>query len=272
MKKLFTIFLCLFTLIGCTKKEVPNPFSEYTSLNEINDKADVHIVPLNNCEIEKENFYMIENNTASYVFVINGIEYYIRGVRDTGNDMSGIIIDGHLAFEGSTEDIDYRENEEYKVFRFILDNTQYIFGVHDYGKVNQEEFFNQFYELYGQIIEASTKEEVKQYIGYYEDCVSMRAGAVVRLNNVNTLLIDIIWSSSADEYDEWVTEGKIKNNKIEYKNIAHTKNKINGEEVEILSTEEGQAGYFEIIDNKICWTGSGNEQTSICEFIKIKQE
>ena len=121
-----------------------------------------------------------------------------------------ISVDGNPAFEDSTEPIDYVENEEYKAYRFIFSDTQYIFGVHDKNKLSQEEFFDQFCEVYADIINESTNEETKSYIGNYQDTVSQRAVAEIGLYDVNVLWIDIVWPSSASEYKEWIIYGKVK--------------------------------------------------------------
>ena len=95
----------------------------------------------------------------------------------------------------------------------------------------------------------------------------MRATATIELYDVNTLKIDVVWPSSVNEYDEWIINAKVKDNKIEYNEIQHFINKI--DDNNYASQEEWVPGYFEITYNKLYWTGSGTELTSTCVFKKI---
>lgn len=274
MKKLvqtLLILLACLSLFGCKKEEVENPFKEYSSLAEINLKAGVSLVKPGVMGISNEHFYMCENDTAAYTFVLNGKNYYLRGCKDITSDMSSIFSNGKSAFHDYIDEpLAYQEAEGWRAFRFILGNKQYIFGVEDPNKeIKFEDFNNMFNEIYDSIIDAATNPIYKGFIGEYYDNYSERAVMNINLATVDKLLIDIVWSSSAEEYDEWIIEGELENDRIKYDKILHTRVKDNGtDESDVKVLDDYGKGFFTITESKILWNGSGENQTAECEFEK----
>ena len=273
MKKIFiTLILNLILLSGCFNNKVENPVKQYESLQQINKNAIVYIAPLNQQEATEEVFYIIDNNTAVYGYKLNGYDYYQRGCKDTSIDMSGIFKNGSTLFSNKLEDkIAYEQTDEYKVYRFILGNKQYIFGVYDLGKLDKEVFDQQFSEVYLKTINDGSSKIVKDLVGDYYDTTSQRATAQASLIDINTLGIDVTWSSSENEYDEWIVETNYEYDRLTYSNISHLKvtTDENGN-TDIKDLQDYCEGYFEIKDSKLLWTGSGNKQTSSCEFKKAQ--
>lgn len=276
MKKLLTLLLIVlvsFGLIGCSNKYEPdeNLYKEYETLDEINNIANVTILNPAIMGIEDQHYYIVESNTASTTLKINGYTYHIRGTKEINFDMSGVFKDGKCLFDGAEGDIQYGETDEYKVYRFFLGNIQYIFAVKDKGEIDKKVFSAQFEDYFNMMCYEPSYDIYKQAIGSYQDSWSQRATAEVSFVNVNKLKIDIMWSSSASEYDEWIVVVSPPEEKIEYKEIEH-KRVVIGEDGRSKETplDDYGPGYFEYVDQKLLWTGSGNDETSSCVFEKVE--
>lgn len=268
IKTVVVLMACILIVSCSNKEEVTNPVIQYDSLEEINEVANTKIVAPTNFKRTNEMFYIIDNNTAAYGFTADGYDYYIRGCQSTNFDMSGVFVDGKPLFNELTLSLDYKEASGYKVFRFIVGTYQYIFGVKDEGAIEYETFSNQFSEVRQQIIMNSAPEEIKNLVGFYQDSTSQRATAQIVLDDIDRISINITWSSSATDYDEWMIKAKVKDNKANYEEITHTKNSANNIDPENLN--DYSSGYFEIQEGKLMWTGSGNQQTDKCIFEIIK--
>ena len=274
MKKLLSLLLILLTclsLSGCIGGNVENPVQEYSSLEEINKKAGVYLVSPGVMGKTDEKYFIIDNNTASYVYTLNGYTYYMRGTKYVANDMSGLFKNGKLLFEGNQDHIAYGEAEGYKAYRFFLGSRQYIFGVEDKDTLDKELFDQQFNEIYNQIMYESTSDEIKNLLGDYQDSTSQRASMNVSLSEANQLLINVIWPSSATQYDEWIMDAVINGvNQALYDNATHSLvTTLEDGTSDIQTLDDYKEGYFEIKDGKFLWTGSGNELTSSCVFEKV---
>lgn len=270
LKTMLLISVC-FLLTACWGKEdeVENPMKKYDSLEEINEIAKSKIVPPALAGITDEQYYMVDHNTAAYKFKINGLPYTIRACADPNVDMSGVFVNGRAVFEDCSLPLDYAESEYYKIYRFLIGKFQYIFGVEDNGAVDKDTFFEQFSEVYETILDASTPEEVKKLVGNYQDSTSQRASATVNIIDVDKIFIDVTWSSSATESDGWSITAKVDDGIASYDEIQHIRSsEVDGEE-KIDELNDYEAGYFEIQEGKLLWTGSGNPQTYECVFEKI---
>lgn len=281
MKKLLVTLLALLmcvSLAACSNKEeevVPeNPVKQYETLAEINEIAGVELVAPGVAGKTGEEYYIIDNKTAVYKFSLNGYEYFMRGCRDASIDMSGVFVDGKTLFAGHEDEIfDFEEGEGYKVGRFILGGRQYIFGVYDQETMDQNVFLDLCTEISNLIISNATSKETKAVTGSYQDSTSQRAVAYVTVSDIETLTIQIYWASSATEYDEWDMTGKLENGKINYSEVEHYYVVIdeNGKTAQ-YPQGDFKPGYFEVKDNQLLWTGSGEEQSSTCVFEKVEAE
>lgn len=271
MKRIITLLILLFVLIGCAS-EVENPYMEYESLQEINTKANTHLVKPEVMGITNEQFFILDNNTSSYVFDLNGYEYYMRGCKNTSIDMCGVFYNGTTLFANKVDEpIAFARSNEYSVVRFILGGKQYIFGVKDKGEIDEQTFNNQFNEIYNLIIYESTNQDIINLLGEYQDINSQRATATVELYDVNMPLITVSWPSSANQEDEWYAYCKYEPGKLNYESIDHIKNTYSEDgEASMETLNDFIPGYFEIIDGNICWTGSKEENTSSCVFEKLQ--
>lgn len=272
MKKILCVLVVLLTLCGCSgNSNAKNPVVEYKSLDEISEIAKVTLVSPGVMGKSDERYSVIDKKVAEYDFTLNGYEYTLRGADFINEDISGIYIDGEQAFTSLDEILDYNDDSTCKVFRFLLGDNQYTLAVKDNGGLDYATFFSQFSDIYFEIIDASTSDEVKQYLGQYYDSTSQRATAEITLADVDKLFVDVIWSNSATEYEEWIIDGEVKDNKISYESISHYTVTVKEDGTTIPNEISDYApGYFEIKDNKLYWTGSGNTQTSSCVFEKAE--
>ena len=272
MKKLLNLLLVLvlcLTISGCEKEEIENPVVKFETLDAANIKAGVTLVKPAVAGVTDDYIGVIDNNTATYSFILNGYEYYERGCRNISIDMSGLFTDkGGLFDEHLDEKECYGEAEGYKVFRFILGKTQYIFGVLDEGKMDLETFAQQYKEIRNQIIEASSTMDARSYLGTYIDTISQRATAVLTLSDVNTFRIVVHWASSAKEYEEFIVN--CNHTELTYTDITHTSNIVN--EDGTVSTEILQdcgPGEFKYENSKLIW--SPIELGFTCEFVMLDE-
>lgn len=268
--KYFSILLVCLFLTSCAKQQ-ENPLVEYSSLKEINKLAGVNICKPAINGITNEKFYMNENETASYQFEVNNYIYYIRGCRDLYNDMSGIFINSKPAFEGVTDKVAFVEEEGYKVYRFILGNKQYCFGVNDKENLSKDLFSEQFENYKNQMIEENTLSEIKDLVGLYQDSISQRASAEIKLvDDINIVAINIMWSNSASSTEEIKCECKFSLGELMYDEISHTVTEVDENNIETtIELDDIGPGHFLIKGKALYWEGTNNEALAKCVFEKI---
>ncbi len=277
----FVLLLSLcFTLISCSgqQSEAPetepvngpgeddpgtngqgNPVVPYSSLEEINQIAGVHLMHVPAMGVSDEAYYVIDNTIASYTFNFGGYEYTFRGSAKTDNDVSGIYIDSKEAFPKYDEKYAVNRDAECIASRFILDGKQYTLTVHDNGAMKTEEFELLVAEMKSVILSDLSSSAYTDLCGDYSDSYSKRASGRIELADKDQLQIRITWGSSAFMTDIWNIFPTLEEKKLTYtaENIVHTRVE-NGVTTTI---EDSVAGYFEITDEGILWTGSGVENT-----------
>ncbi len=291
MKKFFAIvfslvFICL-AVTGCGKKiatepesetesdtqqttenfaGMPNPMVSFNSLEEINQKTGVNLVKPGVMGVSDEAFFVVNGTLADYRFTLGGYEYTFRASKNLNEEISGIYVDGKLAFEGEKADYSFKTDETYKAIRFLVNNIQYVLSVADNGSIADTDYDAMAVELMNTIMQTTSGSEYVALLGDYQDSYSQRATAQVALGDTNRLHIQITWGSSADDTDLWDVSGTIKDGKIVYDkdSIFHYRYNDGGYK-ELADTVEG---YFEITDKGFSWSGSGMESTQNCTFEK----
>lgn len=273
MKRTLSILLVLLICLSLSacKQEPEQPIRTYETLEEINSQANVNICKPAVMGVTEEKFSTGDHNTALYQFELNGYSYYVRACKDTINDVSDLFKNNKPLFEGCTEKIAFDEATGYKACRFILGNRQYVFGVYDEEKMNQEDFESQALSLIDQMINQLTLPEIQELVGKYEDSTSKRAAAEVKLaDDINQIIIDITWPNASSSYDEWKCQCYINMGKAIYDTISHTTNEVDEQgNVTPTSLDDYGQGYFTLKENQILWDGSENEITQTCVFKKI---
>lgn len=274
LTKIILVTLLILSLASCSKKgEVANPIKEYQTAEEVYDATNVHIISLAITGKESERFYTIEDEIAAHETTANGFEYTLRGNKKLNEDISGIYDNDETLFAGKLDtqttqepNYIYAEGGGFKASRFVIKDTQYVFDVKDDGALDKNQFFLELNEAYKQLLFEFSSEESIALVGLYQDTTSKRASAEISLYNSEELLIDVFWSNSATEYDSWTIVAKVDNNKLIYDDITHLRNN----NTTSTNLKDYEPGYFEIVDGKLLWTGSGNEATENCVFEILK--
>lgn len=275
MKKILVLLLTVLmamSLVACSNNEkkeeenntsanMVNPMKEVDSLEEVNQTAGINLVSVPVAGKENEKYFVIEATDMTigqYNFTVNGVEYTLRGANYTEGDISGAYSDDNDFVPGQ-EAMVY--SNDFNLYRFYVGETQYTIYLAKQDGQNEEAFANVAMEIKKLI----SGEADDPYAGSYQDSVSQRASAQVAKNG-DVYEITVTWSSSAEEYTEWKMEATLNGDKLEYKgeNIENHK----GEEVE--STAANNAGYFDIIDGKLYWTGAAQEECRACIFEKAE--
>ena len=252
-----------------------NPVVEYDSLEEINDEIGICLVHPGVMGVTDESFAVISGEIAQYKYTLAGYEYCARGSKNQLEDISGIYMNGATAFEGNTEDFAYAGDSEIKACRFYCGGAQYVVSVTDNGEITEDNFRDNCEEIRNTMVSLLTGEEYSALVGEYQDEYSQRATASVKLFDKDLLEIDIQWSSSAFEYEEWFIRGKIENGRVCYgeDDITHTKYIFSDDTASSHGTEitdDRREGYFEIDNGKLKWTGAGDDSLTQCVFAKAE--
>ncbi|MBR2577863.1 MAG: hypothetical protein IKE38_02925 [Erysipelotrichaceae bacterium] len=269
---LFVIAL-IIPLSACDWKHdnytgMSNPTEGYGSLSEINNAIGVSLVKLPVANISEEAYYLIDDKIAEYDFIANGIPYYFRASRMLDEDISGIYIDGEPAFSDLDETFSINQDDKhYKTCRFTVKDVQYCLTVKDDGSMEYSVFSDLAAQAREYIATNAYNEEINSLAGSYYDSFSSRAHAIVTVVD-GRIAIDIMWSNSVKEYEEWIMFVKYEGDKLTYDEVLHTTvTSSKGKETVTPASDYGP-GYFEIIDSDLYWTGSGDELTSQCIFEK----
>ena len=276
MKRLIKITIIAAVMIcmtACFNKDenretVVNPLLSYESLSEINNAIGVSLIKLPFSSISDETYYVIGGIIAEYNFIANDYEYCFRASRMLDEDISGIYIDGEPAFSDFSESLSVNQNDDtFKVGRFEVDGVQYSISVMDEGKMDYSSF-SEFVEKTRDSVNRNVySDKMKSLEGSYFDSSSPRFQAEVSVVDDN-IIIDVIRANSTKEYEEWVMFVRYEGDRLVYDEVLHTTiTSSKGEEQTVQEYDYG-AGYFEIVDSDLYWTGSGNERTDKCVFEK----
>lgn len=283
MKKALALLLSLsvvcMVFAACGKTDTPvdggntanmsNPVVEYDSLEKINEAAKTNLVTPGVMGVTDESFSVISHSIAQYKFMLGGCEYCFRACGETDDDISGIYLDnGKLAFEDRSGDGEVVSTGEFKACRFFVAGIQYVISVTDNGNVAGDTFDGMCEDLQNAIISAVSDPEVVKLAGSYQDSYTKRANAQVKLYDKDAPEITIEWASSVTQNDTWVIKTVKDGAKLSYKAEDMKHLRTQGENQEELN--DCTAGYFEITDAGICWTGSGSDSTSGCVFVKAQ--
>ena len=277
MKRIFKLFVVLFVLIlfGCSQNaNMPNPVKEYNSLDEINEKVGTNLVDLKDYgTVTDEHFAVISDKIAEYSFVIDGVDLCFRGSRVLDEDISGIYINGNPAFTDFEIKTDVTGDSSVNVYRFVInDGCQYTVSSKYQEKEGETVFLYYMNTIFDEMVYSLTKPEIVELSGDYEDTVSQRAYGAVFIYDVDNPWLEIAWSSSAAEEDEWIMELKYEGNgKFSFEESSHYRLTFfdDGEDYNYEHFDDSVSGYIEFKDGKIYMTESNIEQLKDCVFEKV---
>lgn len=282
MKKLLSVlFILLLGLSICScstsvkqeekKKDeiisgMPNPIISYDSLEEINSKAKTHIVIPSSIPVSDFRYTTINDETAQVNFVLDEHKWTVRGSKITDQDISGIHDKDNIFNEG--EDNCFYLTDYY-IDRIFTEGIQYSIVMDEANGYDIEKYSNYVFEMENALKRASDPNGIA---GVYADTTSHRASMEINKYD-NTYEITVRWPNSSNEEKQWYMAGTLEDKKITYKgeDVAVYVYDENGdcEVVSGTSTTINNVGHFEIKDERLYWTGAGEEQCKECVFEKI---
>ena len=285
MKKIVSLVIAMLLVLGCALGEMsvgmPNPYTEYETLEEINEIALMNLTHPAVMGVTDEKFYIIESGEyiiAEYDFTLNGYEYCFRacGLFD---DISGVYIDGDTAFANAEgEGIQYAEGEGMKLARWLTIDGQYVLIVNDNGEMAQDTFESICEELKDIVDPALSEAELEIYYSFFEgsyyDEVSERAVMEVVANGSESLTMIVYWADSAFETYVWTMTGKLyEDGLIGYDDLEAAIITTAEDGTETVEPIEAIAeGWFVPTENGLAWEGAADEQLSTCRFVEITEE
>lgn len=252
---------------------LPNPIVEYETLDEINEKIGVNLLPPSEEDVSDERFSIINDSIAQYVCNFNGTEWTFRAAELTDEDISGIFSEYNEFVPG--QDYILSTNEFY-MNRFFDRDKQYTIVVENPVSadgeifINEDEFMDVCMEL--QLIQKLHMDD--PLVGDYQDTVSQRASAYVeRFDEVYN--VSVFWSDSASECTRWTMYDAVKDgDRLTYRGeeICHDTYDEEGNVTSSDVTVSNNLGFFEIKDGMLYWTGAAQENCRSCVFEKIIYE
>lgn len=278
MKKIFSVLLIALLSLGvasCTtqnKQEeqseeiigMPNPIINYDTIDEINEKAGVHIVIPSSLSVTDLRYTTIQDETAQVNFVLDGHKWTVRGSKKVDQDISGIHNENNIFNPG--EDICIYLTDFY-IDRIFTEGIQYTIVMDDANGYDVEKYSNYIFEMENCLKQANDPNGIA---GNYADSTSQRA--TMTIYKFDELYdITVRWPNSASEYKDWYISGTLKDNKISYggEYISTYTVAEDGNETCTDSTATNNLGYFEIKDGKLYWTGAAESQCKECVFEKL---
>lgn len=282
MKKLFALILAvvmLASLCACTKDTgntesdkpnesgMPNPITECASLTEVNAAAGSKFVKPGD-DVKDEKFMTIagEPVVGQYIFTLNGNTYTWRSAKTT-EDITGIYEDAiDSEYPNSNDEPAFKTTENYNISFWLADQTiQYALTAP--ADVKAESFKAVTYMLVALTV---NKVSYSSLAGNYMDTVGQRASAVV-IDNGDDATVIIQWANSVSSYNDWTMNVKYEDGKLVYSNCENRLVSVdeNGAPVETETVYTDGEGYFELVENRLNWTGAADEQCQKCVFEKF---
>lgn len=121
---------------------LPNPITEYGSLEEINELTHGHLVHPAVMGVTDERFSVIDcgdYQISQYDFTVNGIPYTYRFSSNVLTDISGIYDNGGELFSGEFKN-EIKEFPGGKAYRFFNTDGQYVLTAKDDGALSLDTF------------------------------------------------------------------------------------------------------------------------------------
>ena len=249
---------------------MPNPMVEYSSLQEINEKIDVNLLPPSDTGVTNEKFFVISDSIAHYTCEYEGREWTFRAAHITDEDISGMQSE-HNVYE-PFQDTGLYTNEFY-LDRFFDGDRQYTIVVTEPITEDGEIIMGE--DVFAD--RCTALESIQKWhmddplVGDYQDRVGQRASACVERFDTS-YNISVNWADSVDVMHSWTMYDAV----LEGDRLTYAGEEIGcytyDAEGEVISSEESTSevpGYFEIHDGVLCWTGASQEECRACEFEKI---
>ena len=291
MKRMLALALAammILSLCACGNKQMekpeesesigmPNPMTEYASLDEINNIVGSKLVHPAVMGVSDEKFFVIDcgdYQLADYRFTVGGVEYMFRSAPVT-QDISGYYVGEGTAFaDGARDGIEYAEADGAQLARWFTMDGQYVLTARDMA--DADTFTLAAEELCTMTVPGMSEAEYETFYadlaGQYYDSYSQRATMTAEADGANGVKITVDWSSSASELTEWTMTARLyEDGLLSYYDCAVsniTTAEDGTETVDIVSTD-GE-GWFTFDGDKLCWTGAADESCVNCVFEKAE--
>ena len=274
MKRIFKYICILLVLLlcACSKQTNNAPLSTkdvYYSTSQVNEVIGSSLMLPEEWEVSDESFYIIDKNIGVYDFKLGDYFCSLRASKILDEDISGVFINNEAAFNSFNNEYSLNtDDKDIKVGRFVIKDIQYTFSM-EYKSLINEIFINKIDAIRQNIFYNELADIIYDLEGIYYDDSGTKAEATVKILENSVIAIDIILPKSELAYEEWIIfDSSFNGTKIKYDEYLHllVEEKDGGEEVTNL--EDSNNGYFEVIDDKLYWTGSTDKNNSKCVFIK----
>ena len=254
---------------------MPNPITEYGSLEEINDIVGMKLAHPPVMGVTDERFSIIdagETKIAEYVFKVAGVEYDFRGSPSFDGDISGYYTADGLAFSGQpTDEIEFVEDGEARLARWATIDGQYVLA----AKNANDAFADVAEELKGLTSPWMTEAELAAYYeslaGDYQDEYSQRAHMSGEALGSDGVRFTVHWAGSAFENYEWVMTCRLyEDGLLSYDDCVRTYNKTDseGKTTSEVESTDGSGFFTPTEDGKLLWDGAEDDYCRECIFFK----
>ena len=257
-----------------TEQEVslPNPVKEYSSLEEINEITQGHLVHPAVMGVTDERFSVInagEYQIAQYNYTLNGIPYTFRFSPNVFSDISGIYENGAELF-GAEIANEIKEYAGGKASRFFNVDGQYVLMAEDNGALSLETFEAISEEQRSIVSMFGEDGAAAPYAGDWHEKHAGRGMMSVTVEG-DTAFFSVKWAGSAAETYFWDFSGEVgEGGAIEYSDgtrvLMRYDDKGNASEIERIETNSGTVSLND--DGELVWqdNDSGNPDPAV--FVK----
>lgn len=281
MKKLLAVvmtFVMLLTVIGCTKVEnndpeegnisgMESPLTAYDTLDLLGEAAKCAMIKPEGFEVTDEAFQMISGapEIAEYRFKADGVDCVLRFAdAPVGTDISGIQTDEGPLLEGKDGETLAIIREEYKVQRWLTVDGQYVLEVFD----GDEWEWTKFDDLASQFMKMeprtwSSTVPFADYLAISGSYNNDEAGYYGAVNiKDDHAAVYVLGGQSVDERKYWEIEAVLEDGKLVYDSEKISSIVYDSETGETTNEElePGGAGYIEVSDGKLIFSGAYSEE------------
>lgn len=274
MKNIFKYICILLVLIlcacNCENEEIPATSKDvYHSLNQVNEVIGSSLMLPEGWDVSLESFYVLDKEIGVYDFKLGDYICSLRASKVLDEDISGIILDNEPAFDSFNNEYSLNTNDkDLKVGRFVIKDIQYTFSM-EFSSLINEIFEDKINMIRQNIFYNELADIIQDLAGIYYDESGTRSEATVKILENSVISIDIIMPKSELAYEEWIIfNSSFNGSKIKYDEYLHLLVEEKDGSEEVTNLEDSSGGYFEVIDEKIYWTGSSNKDNSKCIFVK----
>lgn len=193
---------------------MPNPITEYTSLEEINKLTGARLSAPEGKEVTDERFSIIDTGDyqiAEYDFVMDGIPFCYRYAKGVVADISGIYVEDDTLFADNDDyGTEFKQYETGLGGRAFVDDGQYILTADTLDKMEMYDFQTLAIGLFNAASAESEGEEnpLAAFEGSWHEEIAGRASMDITLDGEQANVM-VNWPNSAAEVYIWEFTGTL---------------------------------------------------------------